>query len=227
MSARTLCDAAYVAILVSAASAVSPTHTVAIPSNVPSNAAAPPADFVGFGTATFGLPQLANNFSINLITSVAKRTSASSPPVIRIGGTEGDALDIDLSPGAPIQRCLGKCPGNQGHWIFSSEYFDHFGWFKDAKVTIQAPIGSPINMTRTVDFVRLAWEAAGADRVDAIAVGNEVSVYDKTVESYIDPALRVEEKLRQILNLTDAQSRIFEIADSLSEPSNSHDPYSV
>ncbi|KAH8881953.1 hypothetical protein GQ53DRAFT_772850 [Thozetella sp. PMI_491] len=228
MGTLTLLRAAHVIILASVALAASPTFTLLIPSSVPSNAPAPPADFVGFGTATFGLPQLANNFSKNLITSVAKRTSASSPPVIRIGGTEGDYLDIDLRSDAPIMRCEGKCPGNLGHWIFGTKFFESFGWFPAAKMTIQAPMGPKINMTRTVDFVRLAWESAGANRVDAIALGNEVSVYDNNGPmAYLKPAIRVEEKLRQVLNLTDAQSRIFEIADGLSGPSNSHDPYSV
>ena len=63
------------------------TRTISFPASRPSGAVTVPADFVGFGFESAFLNDYDNDFSRNLVDSVASRMSA--PPIIRIGGTSG------------------------------------------------------------------------------------------------------------------------------------------
>ena len=60
---------------------------------------------------------------------------------------------------------------------------------------------------------RMAYSALGADRTEAIALGNEVETYDKTPEAYISSALKLEDKIIAALGLSGDQTRIFEVLD--------------
>lgn len=71
-------------ILAHAASQHDP-KVIAFPSSQPSNATAVPADFVSLGFDNAFLNDYTNDFSANLIDSVAARMSV--PPILRIGGT--------------------------------------------------------------------------------------------------------------------------------------------
>lgn len=60
-------------------------QVISFPSSQPSNAATVRADFVGLGFDNAFLNDYTNDFSANLINSVAARMSV--PPILRIGGT--------------------------------------------------------------------------------------------------------------------------------------------
>ena len=63
------------------------TKTVSLPTSRPASAFNVPPNFVSVGFESAFLPGYNNDFSINLMESLAKRMSEK--PVIRIGGTSG------------------------------------------------------------------------------------------------------------------------------------------
>ena len=86
--------------------------------------------------------------------------------------------------------------------------------------TVQAPLGPDVNTTNTLEYISRAYNAAGADRIDAIAIGNEPDTYggDYTLDSYIQATVKLEQKIKKKLSL--GTDPIFEILDTASgEPS--------
>lgn len=65
----------------------------------------------------------------------------------------------------------------------------------------------------SAQFVKLAYEALGAERIQAIALGNEVENYAHTPEAYNDMAKKLEDKIISVLGLKSDQTRIFEVLD--------------
>lgn len=75
---------------VSAQATVTSTQAVSLPTARPSDAFNVPADFPSVGFELAFLPGYNNNFSDNLVASLAQRMGVK--PVLRIGGTSGYAL---------------------------------------------------------------------------------------------------------------------------------------
>lgn len=92
MSSKVSVSGALVALIlaaheVTAQATVTSTRIIALPTARPSNAFNVPADFPSVGFEAAFLSGYNNEFSKNLVASLASRMAA--PPVIRIGGTSG------------------------------------------------------------------------------------------------------------------------------------------
>ncbi|KAI0376016.1 hypothetical protein F5Y04DRAFT_233229 [Hypomontagnella monticulosa] len=206
--------------------------TLPVPETVPSDAVQAPPNFVSFGFETPYLDNFANEFSENLVSSLAKRMSAK--PIIRIGGTSGDRVlfNADLKEN---KKCVeGACPfSHQTTWELGPGYFEAFKKFPNAKMTFQAPLRGgeagkdDINIERTLNYVRNAYNALGKERVESIALGNEPSVYYKTADEYIKNAIKVEDAIISNLTLKGEDAKIFQALDTLSPAAQSHKPYAV
>lgn len=68
-----------------------------------------------------------------------------------------------------------------------------------------------LNVSNSVAYVQKAYEALGADRTAAIALGNEVQGYEDTADAYVQGALKLENAIVKKLNFSDG--RIFEVLD--------------
>jgi hypothetical protein len=201
-------------------------HTLTIPSAQPTNAPIVPQNFVSFGFGQAWLDNYANDFSENLINSIATRMSV--PPIIRIRGTVGDLLLFDPSQ-TEKKKCVGDgCP-NSSHatFVLGPSYFEDFKRFSNASMTFQAPLGKKLNVTNTLAYVTRAWEALGKERVEAIAIGNEVNVEVGTAKEYVNNTLELRKKRIDALNLTGNDRKIFEVVDTISRAAASHNPYAV
>ncbi|ETS78543.1 hypothetical protein PFICI_10605 [Pestalotiopsis fici W106-1] len=178
-----------------------------------------PKDFVGFGIENAFLNNYANDFSNNLIASIADRMGA--PPVLRVGGTSGDKFSYDPSQTENricLERNGSDCPnGSDAYYSLGPSFFEGFQSFQSAKINIQAPLNSTVNLTMTLAYVTQAWENVGAERVDAIALGNEPEWYDATAEKYVDDALQIQAAIIDALNLTGDARKIFEASNTASE----------
>ena len=202
------------------------TRTLTVPTTAPSNAVQVPADFVGFGFGQAWLPNYANSFSEALISSVGKRMSEA--PVIRLGGTVGDKFLWDPNQKEAIVAADGGNPtSSQSTFILGPKYFDYLKYFPDARMTFQATLGKKLNLSSTVPIIKRAYDAIGAKRLVAIAVGNEVSVEYNTADSYVKAALQIEDAVIKALSLTGDARNIFEVVDTLSPAAASHKPYAA
>jgi hypothetical protein len=72
---------------VAAQATVTATRTISMPTSRPTDAYNVPADFPSVGFESSFLPGYDNDFSDNLVASLASRMGAA--PVIRVGGTSG------------------------------------------------------------------------------------------------------------------------------------------
>lgn len=82
--------------------------------------------------------------------------------------------------------------------------------------TFQARLNTTVDYTASLEYVSRAYSAAGADRVNAIAIGNEPDTYGGgyTLEDYANAAARLENRIVKKPGL--GNERIFEILDSAS-----------
>lgn len=170
-----------------------------------------PPDFVSVGFETAFLPNYANDFSENLVSSVAGRMAA--PLVIRIGGTSGDRLrlDLDQEEAVTCDRSSDQCPtASGGVYTLGPSYFDAFARFPSAHMTLQAPLGAAENTTSSVEYARRAYRGLTAKRVAGISVGNEVNMYLDGA-SYGHRAEELQDRLASALQLDDG--RVFQAFD--------------
>lgn len=188
----------------------------------PDGAYVVPKDFIGFGIEAAFINNYTGDFTQNLISSVASRMSEK--PVMRIGGTSGDKFTFDPNQSAVRVCASGDCPnGSNAAYILGPSYFDGFKSFTMAKINIQAPLGATVNLTNSKDYVTRAYNNVGADRVDAIALGNEPEWYDDTAKEYVTGALKVESALIDALGLEGDDRVIFEAGNTASENAGSSD----
>ncbi|KAJ3495381.1 hypothetical protein NLG97_g3435 [Lecanicillium saksenae] len=201
--------------------------TLDVPATQPQNAAVVPKDFVGFGIESAFLPNFDNEFSANLVSSLASRMG--KPPVVRVGGTSGDRFQY-----SPTQKeakvCLKPpCKSSGGTFLLGPSFFESYERFKDARTVIQAPLENPINVTNTLDFVRLAWKHLdNGKRVATIALGNEVEyIYKKDAASYVNAALSLQSSIVKNLNLSGNAAKIFEAGNIASGSLSRGDSYHI
>jgi hypothetical protein len=194
-------------------SASEASYTVSIPVAVPTKAVDVPADFFSFGYETAFLPHFDNEFSENVVNSIISRMS--KPLVIRIGGTGGDLVKVDLDQKKPAICIKGEaCPlSSTDTFSLGQSYFDGFKRFPNASMTIQAPMGDDMEMNNTMAYVRNAWHALGHQRVAAIALGNEPNYYSYGAKEYVRRALEIEDRVTKEFNLQGNEARIFELGD--------------
>lgn len=147
-----------------------------------------------------------------MVNSVAKRLGSTL--IIRIGGSTGDRLLFDPSQAAAAVCASGDCPvGSGATFILGPSYFQGFKSFPNQHFSFQAPLGPTLNLTGSLDYVTRAYQALGADRVDAIALGNEPDDYRNgyTAQDYTTNALKLERGINSALKLP--SERIFEVVD--------------
>lgn len=90
-------------------------------------------------------------------------------------------------------------------------------------MTFQAPLNTPLNMSNTLDYVTRAYAALGADRVNAIALGNEVQKYFRdSADDYVKAAKKMMANITEALNLSGDSQKIFEVVDSFSNAVETH-----
>lgn len=80
---------AFLVVDVAVGATVTSTQSISPPTARPTNAFKVPPDFLGVGFESAYLPSYNNDFSENLVGSLASRIAA--PPTIRVGGTSGSA----------------------------------------------------------------------------------------------------------------------------------------
>ena len=128
--------------------------------------------------------------------------------------------------------CLGgeaqECPSAYtADFVLGPSYFDAFKGLKSAKMTFQAPMNLSSNLT-TLEYVSQAYAALGADRVSAIAMGNEVNFeYGGDLQEYVDRANALELAIIKNLSLPIDQQKIFEVIDLASDAVASQKPYTM
>ncbi|KAH8694132.1 hypothetical protein BGW36DRAFT_216876 [Talaromyces proteolyticus] len=208
-------------------SASGASYTVSIPPAAPTNAIEVPADFFGFGYETAFLPHFDNAFSENMVNAIGSRMS--KPLIIRIGGTSGDLVKVDLEQKEPAICVKGpSCPlSSQDTFTLGKAYFEVFKKFPNASMTIQAPMGDGMEMNNTMAYVRNAWQNLGHDRVAAIALGNEPNYYSWNAEEYVRHALEVESNITKEFNLQGEEARIFELGDIANDAAVSGNKYDI
>jgi len=201
-------------------------QTVSFPASRPTEAANVPHDFIAFGFETAFLNDYDNNFSRNLIKSVADRMSLA--PIIRIGGTSGD--EVTYKPQQKEKRsCMsGDCPnGSSAAFALGPSYFNGFKSFPNARFTVQAPMGNrtskqghhtDYDLGPSLDYVSLAIKAIGGPgpQLHAIALGNEVNLYDVNGTEYAHAATTRGVAIAKNLTLTGGGATIFEACDTAS-----------
>ncbi|KAJ5612102.1 hypothetical protein N7510_005296 [Penicillium lagena] len=185
-------------------------------SEAPEGAVQAPSNFVGFGFETAFINDYTNEFTLNLLESIAERLGTA--PTIRIGGTSGDRVLFDPSQDE-VKVCIaGDCPiGSAATYILGPSYFDGFSSFQDFDMTFQAPLGPTLNISNTLTYVSRAYKNVGKDRLAAIAIGNEPNLYPSqygityTVDQYVNDSKTVMSDVSNTLGL--GKSRIFEVLD--------------
>jgi hypothetical protein len=194
---------------------------LSISPSAPSGAPQVPGDFIGFGFETAFINEYANDFSQNLVNSIASRVTG--PLIIRVGGTSGDRVEFDPNQSEDKVCVSGDCPvGSGATYILGPSYFDGFKSFQNQQFSFQAPMGKNVNTTGSLDYVKRAYDAIGSSRVAAIALGNEVDAYGGgyTIAKYVSDAKALESNITQALGLSDSD-RIFEVLDLSSGGSGS------
>lgn len=197
--------------------AATPVRNVTFPISPSAHAVIVPPNFVGIGFESAFLDQFNNALSENLVDSLAARMSA--PPVIRVGGTSGDTLKFNPSQKQTtvcIASSLG-CPYQPySDFIIGPTYFNTFAKFQRAQFSIQAPLQAALNISEIVSVVTRAYNAVGASRVAAIAVGNEAGYYESTAQDYVIAAHTAQAAILKALKLSNG-TQIFEVLDMPNE----------
>ncbi|MBE3046341.1 hypothetical protein IMZ48_28165 [Candidatus Bathyarchaeota archaeon] len=195
---------------------------ISVPTTKPVDAIVVPKNFVGFGIESAFFTAFNNNFSSNLVTALADRMGA--PPVIRVGGTGGDYLKFnpDQKEAAVCREGErdAECGSHLAGYTLGPSFFDTFrDRFKNARFIVQAPLNNPVNMTNSLAYVTKAWEAlGGGDRVEAIALGNEVEFIYKggQADAYVKAALEIQDSIVKKLGLGGETAAIFEAGNTAS-----------
>lgn len=199
---------------------------VKVPPTKPGGAAVVPKDFVGFGMESAFFNNFDNDFSENLVSSLASRMSA--PPVLRVGGTSGDYFTFDPSQKEARVCVKGPCSSSGGKFSLGPSFFKSYQRFQDARTTIQAPLENPLNTTNTLDYVWQAWNNLGnGKRAASIALGNEVEYIYKEVKPYVNAALSLQNSIVKNLSLSGDAAKIFEVGNTASGSVSNHKLYQV
>ncbi|KAF2637824.1 hypothetical protein P280DRAFT_551970 [Massarina eburnea CBS 473.64] len=227
---------------IEALATVTSTLKIALPTARPQDAYEVPANFPSVGFEHAFLPGFNDDFSSNLIEDLAGRMD--DKPIIRVGGTSGDIIKYNPDQTEP-HVCLqdghsitgpdifNNC-SHQSTFILGPHFFDAFTQrYKSARISIQAPL-DPIhsdnlpNKTNVVSFIKQAYKSVGADRIDAIAIGNEVNFYEKDGLSYVKDGLEaakyIKQEVQEVSN-SSAATPIWELLNTAWEVSHGSFPW--
>lgn len=193
-------------------------YNISVPKTTPDDAEAIPANFFGFGLESGLLSHYDNDFSENVVNAIVARMSA--PLVIRVGGSSGDKINYNESLTEPYTCDVQVCDSTSNFTIGPS-YFNAMKRFQNASMTIQAPMNTA-SMNNSMEFLRLAWNALGQDRVEAIAIGNEPQYYPNDIPSwtaaeYVNKGVAIEDEFIKEFQLEGNETRIFQIGEAASE----------
>ncbi|KAJ5180669.1 hypothetical protein N7492_003879 [Penicillium capsulatum] len=200
-------------------------YQITVDENAHDNAPVVPANFFGFGFESAFLADFGQNFSSNLVQSIGDRMKEKI--VIRIGGTSGDKVQVDLTKNIKAKPLHGENPhSHKTTFVLGSQYFDAFKYFPDALFTIQAPIfphkSKEVNgkswLERSADYIgpavkQLQGNGKGEGRLLAIALGNEPNFYDYDLKEYLTRAKQVEDAIVKALGLKGNDARIFQVGE--------------
>ncbi|KAJ5623969.1 hypothetical protein N7510_000278 [Penicillium lagena] len=197
-----------------------------LPFEAPDTAVLAPVDFLGFGFETAFMNNFANDFSYNMLNSVATRLN--TPLTIRIGGTSGDRVLFDPSQGETTVCIAGNCPtGSSATYILGPTYFDGFKGFQGFNITFQAPLGPFLNISNTLIYATQAYWNIGEARLAAVAIGNEPDFYPKqygisyTLDQYVNDVKTVMNYISQTLGFYTTGNHMYEVLDlSAGSPSS-------
>lgn len=220
-------------LLLQTSTATSPTHRISLAASSPTNAANVPHDFVSFSIETVFLDDYNNDFSRNLINSIAQRMSLD--PIIRVGGVSGDLVKYEPQQRDSAVCIAGSCPnGSQSIFSLGPSYFNGFTAFSNARITVQAPMGNKTSINETdyelniaLDYVSLAVKALGGPgpKLKAIELGNGANSYDPNGADYARAALKRASAIAKNLTLTGNEAALFEVCEtqtSYYEPKNAN-----
>ncbi|KAJ6112542.1 hypothetical protein N7512_007866 [Penicillium capsulatum] len=185
--------------------------TTKIPDTTPDDAFEVPSDFFGFGWESGLVPHYndqVSDISVRAVKVIGK--NMDKDPVIRIGGTSGDHIYYK-----PDQKAAATCDSgsrcrknSKDVFYIGPSYFDTLSLFKKSttsSMTIQAPMGPHMPVNYSLAYVQEAYKALGADRVAAIALGNEPNWYNDTngqhisAQEYVDQAVKLKAELIDML----------------------------
>lgn len=116
-------------------------------------------------------------------------------------------------------------------FILGPSFFDAFTKrYKNARISIQAPL-DPIhsdnlpNKTNVVSFIKEAYKALGADRIDVIAIGNEPNFFEADGLAYVRDGLSAAKDIKEGVTATEGQGKIWEILNTASEVNHGGKPW--
>lgn len=66
-----------------------------------------------------------------------------------------------------------------------------------------------------MEFLKEAYNAIGADRIDAVALGNEINFYEPDADGYVKDALAAADDIKSAINM--GNDKIWEVLDTASE----------
>ncbi|KAJ5092612.1 hypothetical protein NUU61_007482 [Penicillium alfredii] len=197
-------------------------YDISIAKTAPAGASAVPADFFGFGWESGLVPHYNNTFSENIVNEIGSRMS--KPLVIRIGGTSGDHIFFRADQKNATTCTSGwACNLNSKDTFYiGPSYFDTLKRFKNASMSVQAPMQVNPEMKNTMAYIDHAWKALGQDRVDSIALGNEPNWYkypenENSVAQYVKAGKEIEERVVKEYSLTGDAARIFQVGEIASQ----------
>lgn len=201
----------------------------------PEDAVPVPGDFFGFGFESGFVWHFDNDFSDNIINSTNSRMRGTM--VIRVGGTSGDRVSYDSDQRKPTYCWDGADCWNSHLTAFTlgPKYFNTFrNRFQDAKISFQAPMDYDLKKDlgqqtkNTMTYIREAWNAIGAKRVDAIALGNEPGYYeDWSSEIYVEQARYIAGNVTKEFQLEGDAAKIFQYGEIASKPAKNGETFGM
>ncbi|CAK7219692.1 hypothetical protein SBRCBS47491_003933 [Sporothrix bragantina] len=163
--------------------------TVSIPATVPQGAYTVNPSFPGvsFELSTFSLyaqtsvsDASANQYSINLISEVAKRTGGR--PLIRVGGNTGDSVAWDVTQTEPIVPAPGTTA--TGTLTIGPQFWPLTELLSPAKILWMPQISyTDTKYTDANEAAQSMMSAIGVDNLGAIEIGNEPNFYSSSAPS--------------------------------------------
>ena len=96
-------------------------------------------------------------------------------------------------------------------------------------MSFQIPLSASVNSSNIQDYATRAYEALGADRLAAVAIGNEVAAknYESTAADYVKAVKNVEQIVIKALNLSGNSEKIFEVLDLASNQVDSQKQFTL
>lgn len=91
--------------------------------------------------------------------------------------------------------------GSKPGWSVGPSFFQGYQQFPDNQITIQMRLGKTEDLNNSLLFMQAAYKAVGANNLNAIEIGNEVSGYEDgyNISHYVSDFLKYEQALEQAI----------------------------